>query len=235
MQLVSDPAPKWTLKLFANRDYVYNRRTFVDRKRQVIVIANRSTQHPKCPIKATNQRVSDYWSYMVIKPNKSFGRPGLRFVLTYFDDPGIVIPPTVTSWVAKKQMPDFLNRLYDATLKYAQKRRDEEVEAINRMYSYEKLRDPGYEYPPDPEVKETGKDDDTPSSPSSSSSGGQGRSILEDLNDEEEEQESEPKSKSWWRLGGYATPTVIWKGYPQHKDLQDTSNIFIHKSFIAIL
>ncbi|XP_059608786.1 stAR-related lipid transfer protein 7, mitochondrial-like [Phlebotomus argentipes] len=182
-------------KLFANRDYVYNRRTFVDKKRQLIVIANRSTQHPKCPAKPTNQRVSDYWSYMVIKPYKSFGRPGLKFVLTYFDDPGIVMPPALTSWVARKQMPEFLNKLYNATLKYAQKRRDEEVEAINRLYSYEKLRDPGYEYPPDPEVKES-KRDDKPSS--STSSGGERHSILEEA--DEEPAEGDQKSKSWWRF-----------------------------------
>ncbi|XP_055692419.1 stAR-related lipid transfer protein 7, mitochondrial-like [Lutzomyia longipalpis] len=181
-------------KLFANRDYVYNRRTFVDRKRQVIVIANRSTHHPRCPVKPPNQRVSDYWSYMVIKPSKSFKSTGLRFVLTYFDDPGIVIPPAVTSWVARKQMPEFLNRLHAATLKYAQMRHDEEVEALNRVYAHENLPDPGYEYPPDPEVAT----DDKPTS--SSSSGGD--RILEEVVDaqEEEEEASDSKNKSWWRF-----------------------------------
>ncbi|GAB0091117.1 stAR-related lipid transfer protein 7, mitochondrial [Sergentomyia squamirostris] len=193
-------------KLFANRDYVYNRRTFVDRKRQVIVIANRSTLHPRCPMKPTNHRVADYWSYMSIKPMKSFSKPGLRFVLTYFDDPGIVIPPAVTSWVARKQMPEFLSRLYDATLRYAEKRRDEEEEAINRFYSYENLRDPGFEYPPDPEVKE---EDSSSSGSSSSSSGGGSASILGEIDQftgvegattkEEEEQES-GKNTSWWRF-----------------------------------
>uniref|UniRef100_A0A1B0CJU8 Phosphatidylcholine transfer protein n=2 Tax=Lutzomyia longipalpis TaxID=7200 RepID=A0A1B0CJU8_LUTLO len=175
------------IKLFANRDYVYNRRTFVDRKRQVIVIANKSTHHPRCPVKPPNQRVSDYWSYMVIKPSKSFKSTGLRFVLTYFDDPGIVIPPAVTSWVARKQMPEFLNRLHAATLKYAQMRHDEEVEALNRVYAHENLPDPGYEYPPDPEVAT----DDKPTS--SSSSGGD--RILEEVVDAQEEEEEASDQK----------------------------------------
>lgn len=56
---------------------------------------------------------------MVIKPSTTFNKPGLQYVLTYFDNPGIVVPPAITSWVAQKQMPDFLNKLYVATKEYA--------------------------------------------------------------------------------------------------------------------
>ena len=72
-------------KLFANRDYVYNRRFFVDRAKRVIVIVNKSIKHPKCPQKPKNQRVDEYWSFMVIKPKTTFNKPGVEFVLTYFD------------------------------------------------------------------------------------------------------------------------------------------------------
>lgn len=68
---------------------------------------------------------------MVIKPStNNFKRPGLEYVLTYFDNPGVVLPPAITSWVAQKQMPDFLNKLYCATLQYAKQRKEEDVEVI---------------------------------------------------------------------------------------------------------
>lgn len=110
-------------KLFANRDYVFNRRFFVDHSRKIIIIVNKSTTHPASPKKPNNQRVDDYWSHMVIRStSNSFKSPGLEYVLTYFDNPGIVLPPSITSWVAQKQMPEFLNKLYMATLDYAQEK-----------------------------------------------------------------------------------------------------------------
>lgn len=109
-------------KLFANRDYVYQRRFVVDRARKLIVIASKSIEHPSCPPLPSKQRVQEYWSYMVIKPTTTFKKPGIEYVLTYFDNPGIVVPPAITSWVAQKQMPDFLNKLYMATLAYAETR-----------------------------------------------------------------------------------------------------------------
>lgn len=116
--------------MFSNRDYVFKRRFFVDRNRKVIIIVNRSTTHHDCPMKTNNQRVHEYWSYMVIRPtSNSFKTPGLEYVLTYFDNPGIVLPPAVTSWVAQKQMPEFLNKLYLATLDYAKTRQLEERES----------------------------------------------------------------------------------------------------------
>lgn len=82
-------------------------------------------------MKPYNKRVKEYWSFMVIHPtSNSFKKPGLEYVLTYFDNPGIVLPPAITSWVAQKQMPDFLNKLYIATLEYAQTRVQHEHEIV---------------------------------------------------------------------------------------------------------
>lgn len=133
-------------KLFANRDYVYNRRYFVDRSKKVIVIVNKSVQHPKCPVKVSNQRVNEYWSFMVIKPTSSFNKPGVSFILTYFDNPGLSIPKYITNWVAKKQMPDFLSQLHKATVEYATAKKHNETRIVQ---FWDKHRDPGFEYPPD--------------------------------------------------------------------------------------
>ncbi|XP_058458611.1 stAR-related lipid transfer protein 7, mitochondrial isoform X1 [Malaya genurostris] len=133
-------------KLFANRDYVYNRRYFVDRSKKIIVIVNKSVQHPKCPVKANNQRVNEYWSFMVIKPTTNFNKAGVSFILTYFDNPGLSIPRYVVNWVAKKQMPDFLHQLHKATIEYAAAKKHNETRIVE---FWDKHRDPGFEYPPD--------------------------------------------------------------------------------------
>lgn len=118
-------------KFFSNRDYVFSRRFFIDRNRKIIIIANKSVTHPDSPKKPSNQRVKEYWSYMTIRStSNSFKSPGLEYVLTYFDNPGIVLPPAITSWVAQKQMPEFLNKLYQATLDFAQNRKQCEEKTV---------------------------------------------------------------------------------------------------------
>lgn len=109
-------------RFFANRDYVYCRRIITDKKNNAVMIYNQSAQHPKYPEDPQKVRVNEYWSYMVIKPYKNFHEPGIHYVLTYFDDPGLAIPARVKSWVTQSQMPDFLHRLYEATKKYAKYR-----------------------------------------------------------------------------------------------------------------
>lgn len=109
-------------KFFNNRDYVYCRRFICDDKRKVMMVANRGTQHPQYPQVNGKVRVTDYWSFMVIKPFRSFQEPGVHYILTYYDDPGLPIPQSIKSWVAQKQMPDILQKMYFATKNYSYKK-----------------------------------------------------------------------------------------------------------------
>ncbi|KAH8305412.1 hypothetical protein KR018_002812 [Drosophila ironensis] len=130
LELISeDPVPGsnshliyWEMqwpRLFANRDYVYCRRYIKDETKELILICNRSAKHNSYPAISGKVRVTDYWSLMVIKPFRGFHEPGLHFVLTYYDDPGVPIPQNIKSWVTQKQMPDFLTKMYVATKNYA--------------------------------------------------------------------------------------------------------------------
>lgn len=108
---------------------MFNRRYFVDRNRKLIIIVNKSIEHPSSPKKPNIQRVNDYWSCMVIhSTSNSIKTPGIEYVLTYFDNPGVVLPQSVTSWVAQKQLPEFLHKLYMATLDYAAERRKQQIQ-----------------------------------------------------------------------------------------------------------
>ncbi|KAG8224323.1 hypothetical protein J437_LFUL004279 [Ladona fulva] len=118
----SDPSSNsdviyWEVKwphMFANRDYVFKRRFIIDMKQKMMIIVNENTEHPAVPPKSSVQRVSDYWSYMVIKPLREFSEPGIEFVLTYFDDPGLSMPSYLAGWIAMSALPDFLVRLREA-------------------------------------------------------------------------------------------------------------------------
>lgn len=118
--------------LFSNRDYVYQRRWLVDKDRRLIIIISKGTEHPDAPTRPGIYRVSTYWSYMVIRPYTEFHQPGIEFGLTYFDDPGVNIPSTVTAWVAMTGLPNFLIRMRKASKNY--KHYKESIDMIGTSY-----------------------------------------------------------------------------------------------------
>ena len=80
----------------------------------VIVVYSRSTTHPSCPEKTKNFRVKDYWSVMTIKPSSEFDKMGIEFSLTAFENPGLSLPSSITTWVAIRGMPEFMANLRKA-------------------------------------------------------------------------------------------------------------------------
>lgn len=112
---------KWP-SLFSNRDYVFKRRFRVDKKRNLLFLVNQNTTHPARPPVSNKQRVSEYWSYMVIKPKTSFDKPGMEFSLTYFDNPGANVPSSMMNWVTTSAMPDFLKKTRLAALGMSKRR-----------------------------------------------------------------------------------------------------------------
>lgn len=107
-------------RLFVNRDYVFIRRYLIDHETNTLYIMNKTIEHGKFPKYPEKYRVEDYWSVMVIRPYTDMSKPGIEFSLTYFDNPGVNIPASVTNWVAMRAMPDFLDRLRKATVEYRQ-------------------------------------------------------------------------------------------------------------------
>ncbi|XP_063706521.1 stAR-related lipid transfer protein 7, mitochondrial [Culicoides brevitarsis] len=173
-------------KFFSNRDYVYKRRYFIDDKTNQIIIVNKSTKHPKCPPNPYKQRVDEYWSFMIIRPKTTLSKPGLEFVLTYFDNPGLSIPKRITTWVAQRQMPDFLDKLHIATLNYAKVKKTQ----MKRNKSVLE-KDPGYEYPNLDNRDDVTDDDSEDETDNLSNNSEQGpNSPLEDAQ----------STRHWWNL-----------------------------------
>lgn len=106
-------------KFFSNRDYVCERRAKIDLNEKVAVLYSRSTNHPSCPKKSKCFRVEDYVSVMTIKPLSSSGdftKKGLEFSLTAFENPGLTLPESITTWVAIRGMPEFMINLHKACI-----------------------------------------------------------------------------------------------------------------------
>jgi len=107
-------------KPFANRDYVFLRKLAYEPKESICIMSCVATAHPSFPPKKSSHRVKEYWSYMAIRPLEDIKKPGLEFVVTYFDHPGLSIPSSMSSWVAMSALPTFVSNLHKATLKVSE-------------------------------------------------------------------------------------------------------------------
>ena len=51
----------------------------------------------------------------------------------FHSSPGLSIPKYITTWVAQRQMPDFLAKLHRATLDYAADKKQNEERIVSKM------------------------------------------------------------------------------------------------------
>jgi len=107
-------------RFFSNRDYVCARRAVIidadDPKDKRIVVYSKSTDHSAYREKSKTVRVEDYVSVLTIRPFDSFEKPGIEFSLTAFENPGLSLPSSITTWVALRAMPEFMANLRRACL-----------------------------------------------------------------------------------------------------------------------
>lgn len=61
-------------KPFANRDYVFLRRLTFDPAARVCIISSVATTHPDVPAFKSMHRVTEYWSFMVVRPFTDFNK-----------------------------------------------------------------------------------------------------------------------------------------------------------------
>lgn len=111
---------QWVARLpypFAHREYVFIRRAFIDEKNKTMVISCKAVEHPACPLGENFVRVSFYVSRMVIKPHKSFDDLGFDYLMTYCDDPQVVLPARLSCWIVSQGIPEYITKVHDACLK----------------------------------------------------------------------------------------------------------------------
>ncbi|XP_060809147.1 uncharacterized protein LOC106137487 [Amyelois transitella] len=86
---------------------------------KVYIIASRSCEHTKVPHSKHAIRVADFWSHMVIKTLDGVDKPGMEFVLTYYEEPAVGgLPSGVATWATGRAAPAFLGRQRRAAAEY---------------------------------------------------------------------------------------------------------------------
>ncbi|XP_045540868.1 stAR-related lipid transfer protein 7, mitochondrial isoform X2 [Papilio machaon] len=86
---------------------------------KVYVIVSKSCEHPDVPETRHAIRVMEYWSHMVVKTIQGADKPGMEFVLTYYDEPARGgMPVGVAAWATGRAAPGYLARMRRAANHY---------------------------------------------------------------------------------------------------------------------
>ncbi len=51
---------------------------------------------------------------LTLEPSTTWNKEGLEFCLTAFENPGVSLPTSITTWVAMRGMPEFMEHLRNA-------------------------------------------------------------------------------------------------------------------------
>ena len=110
------------------REYVYVRRYCVDLNENLLILVAKGLPDlefeqldPKR--QATNEtsknyvRVTNYKSNFIVIPHSDFDKPGMNYVIQYYDINKANIPKVAYSWMAASGLPDYIERLHSATMK----------------------------------------------------------------------------------------------------------------------
>ena len=112
---------------------MYLRRWRIDYERNFIVFISRSVDYRDIPETCEHVRVYDYLSQLVIKPHgNSFYGTGFDYILTYFDDPRASFPSPAYSWMASRGVPDFVEKLHQASIVLSKEKGHEWLELSKR-------------------------------------------------------------------------------------------------------
>jgi len=102
---------------FATREYIYLRRQKIDEEKRMMVLYQQATDETNIPVDQSIQRVETYLSKIIIKPHQEdFNVNGCDFVLTYFDDPKMMLPRRILDMAASKGIKDSVDRMHQAAL-----------------------------------------------------------------------------------------------------------------------
>eukprot|EP01097_Dermamoeba_algensis_P001534 TRINITY_DN1579_c0_g2_i1.p1 TRINITY_DN1579_c0_g2~~TRINITY_DN1579_c0_g2_i1.p1 ORF type:complete len:142 (+),score=13.03 TRINITY_DN1579_c0_g2_i1:591-1016(+) len=113
----------WCVKFpwpLSNRDYVFYRRSLVREEGGVKqrFILSKAAQHPLAPEKSGVVRVDTLSSrFMILDDPEKAG--STKYFMLYQDDLKGSIPTSVVNWAFSSLVPDFVEKMRSACLKYA--------------------------------------------------------------------------------------------------------------------
>lgn len=133
---------RWVSKFpypLADREYMFVRRYCIEPDEKLLILINRGIPEVEdLSYESHTVKVTQYKSNTIIIPYTDFDRPGLYYIIQYYDVNKAKIPKLAYKWIASSGLPDYVAKLHKATLKQRLKH-DEETDK-NLMETFEFFR-----------------------------------------------------------------------------------------------
>lgn len=106
---------------FATREYIYLRKAKVDDENKAMILIQKVTDETDIPKDPKIMRVDTYLSKLIIKPHgEDYDQKGCDYLLSYYDDPKMMLPTRVMDLAASKGIADSVKRMHKAALELEQ-------------------------------------------------------------------------------------------------------------------
>lgn len=129
---------RWISKFpypLTDREYMFVRRCCIEPDEKLLIVLSRGLPElDDLPFDKKTVKVTQYKSNMIIIPFTDFDKPGIYYVIQYYDVNKAKIPKLAYKWMAKSGLPDYVGKLHKATVKM---RNDNSVNSTKKIDNYE--------------------------------------------------------------------------------------------------
>jgi len=141
---------RWVSKFpypLCDREYIFVRRYCIEPKEKLLVLLSRGLdQVPEdLPYDKRNVLVTQYKSNMIIIPYTDIDKPGIYYVIQYYDVNKAKIPKLAYKWMATSGLPDYVGKLHQATINMRERKENEDeknlLDSFDLFYMNEPEKD----------------------------------------------------------------------------------------------
>lgn len=136
---------RWVLKFpypLADREYMFVRRYCIEPDEKLLILISRGIPEVEdLPYEKHTVKVTQYKSNTIIIPYTDFDRPGLYYIIQYYDVNKAKIPKLAYKWIASSGLPDYVNKLHKATIKQRLKQDDETEKNLMETFEFFRIND----------------------------------------------------------------------------------------------
>lgn len=136
---------RWVTKFpypLADREYMFVRRYCIEPDEKLLILINRGIPEVEdLPYEKHTVKVTQYKSNTIIIPYTDFDRPGLYYIIQYYDVNKAKIPKLAYKWIASSGLPDYVAKLHKATMKQRLKQDDETEKNLMETFEFFRIND----------------------------------------------------------------------------------------------
>ncbi len=122
---------RWVSKFpypLCDREYIFVRRYCIEPNEKLLVLLSRGLDQisDDLPCDKRNVIVSQYKSNMIIIPYSEIDKPGIYYIIQYYDVNKAKIPKLAYKWMATSGLPDYVAKLHKATMTMRERKESED-------------------------------------------------------------------------------------------------------------